>query len=110
MPKALTAGDPNYSSVLLSNLGSIKSDSCYHHLSNYGTCSIMITIGNMHKEIKIMPDGSTQTRDVINCTFTLDERIADGFYFAKSLRIAKYVLEHPETMLRPISDPVPVDL
>ena len=40
MPKALTAGDPNYSSVLLSNLGSIKSDSCYHHLSNYGTCSV----------------------------------------------------------------------
>ena len=110
MPKALTAGDPNYSSVLLSNLGSIKSDSCYHHLSNYGTCSVMITIGVLHKEQKQMPDGSWQPRDVINCTFTIDERLADGFYYAKSLRIAKYVLEHPETMIEPISKPVPVEL
>ena len=110
MPKALTAGDPNYSSVLLSNLGSIRSDSCYHHLSNYGTCSVMITIGVLHKEQKLMEDGTWQPRDVINCTFTIDERLADGFYYAKSLRIAKYMLEHPEVMNEPISKPVPVEL
>jgi pyruvate/2-oxoglutarate dehydrogenase complex dihydrolipoamide acyltransferase (E2) component len=110
MPKALTAGDPNYSTVLLANLGSIGADACYHHLNNYGTCSIMITIGTLHRENKIMPDGSTDVRDVINCAFTIDERIADGFYFAKSLRIAKYVLEHPEAMEEPISEPVPVEL
>ena len=110
MPKALTAGDPNYSSVLLSNLGSIRSDSCYHHLSNYGTCSVMITIGVLHKEQKLMEDGSWQPRDVINSTFTIDERLADGFYYAKSLRIAKYMLEHPEVMNEPISKPVPVEL
>ena len=110
MPKALTAGDPNYSSVLLSNLGSIKADSCYHHLSNYGTCSIMITIGTLHKEQKLMEDGTWQPRDVINCTFTIDERLADGFYYAKSLRIAKYLLEHPEALEQPIKETVPVEL
>ena len=110
MPKGLTDGDPNYSSVLLSNLGSIRSDSCYHHLSNYGTCSVMITIGVLHKEQKLMEDGTWQPRDVINCTFTIDERLADGFYYAKSLRIAKYMLEHPESMSEPIKQPVPVEL
>ena len=110
MPKSLTAGDPNYSSVLLSNLGSIKADSCYHHLSNYGTCSVMITIGNLHKEQKLMDDGTWQPRDVINCTFNIDERLADGFYYAKSLRIMKYLLENPESMIEPISQSVPVEL
>ena len=57
-----------------------------------------------------MEDGTWQARDVINCTFTIDERLADGFYFAKSLRIAKYMLEHPESMTDPISQPVPVEL
>ena len=57
-----------------------------------------------------MYDGTWQERDVINCTFTLDERLADGFYYAKSLRIAKYMLEHPECMQEPISEPVPVEL
>lgn len=110
MPKGLTAGDPNYSSVMVSNLGSIGSDSCYHHLSNYGTCSVMITIGKMHKEMKYMEDGSWQERDVLNCTFTIDERLADGFYFAKSLRIMKYLLENPRAMEEPISETVPVEL
>ena len=110
MPAALTADDPNYSTVLLANLGSIKAGAPYHHLSNYGTCSIMITIGTLHKEMKQMYDGTWQERDVIDMTLTLDERIADGFYFAKSLRIAKYLLEHPDVMNEPISKPVPVEL
>lgn len=110
MPKSLTAGDPNYATVLLANLGSIGADSCYHHLSNYGTLSFMITIGELHKEHKRMYDGTMQERDVINCTFTLDERLSDGFYNAKSLRIVKYLLEHPEALVEEIRGPVPVEL
>ncbi|MBR2582599.1 MAG: hypothetical protein IKD61_04335, partial [Oscillospiraceae bacterium] len=37
VPKSLTEGDPNYTTVLLSNLGSIKCPAVYHHLNNYGT-------------------------------------------------------------------------
>lgn len=110
MPKGLTDGDPNYSTCLLANLGSIGSDSCYHHLNNYGTCSFMVTIGKLHKEQKLMYDGKWQERDVINCTFTLDERLSDGFYNAKSLRIAKYLLEHPLSLEEEIRKPVPVEL
>ena len=109
MPASLQAGDPNYSTCLLSNLGSIGAGAPYHHLSNYGTCSMMITISTVHKEKKIMPDGSEQERDILNATFTLDERIADGFYFAKSLRITKFLLEHPEHLTERLDAPVPVE-
>ena len=110
VPAGLTNGDPNYSTMLLSNLGSIGSSSCYHHLSNYGTCSLMGTIGKMQDELKLKADGSVENRTVVDMTFTIDERIADGFYFAKSLRIVKYLFEHPECLLEQISEPVPVDL
>lgn len=110
MPKSLMKGDPNYSTVLLSNLGSIGAGAPYHHLSNYGTCSIMVTIGTLHKEGRKMPDGSVQERDILDVTLMLDERIADGFYYAKSLRITRYLLEHPETLAGCIKDPVPVDV
>lgn len=85
LPNMLTDGDTNHTTVLLSNLGSIKCGSCYHHLNNYGTNSIMITVGVIHKEPRVMEDGSIQVRDMINLGFTADERIADGFYFARSL-------------------------
>ena len=103
-PKALTEGDPNYTSVFLSNLGSIRCPAVYHHLNNYGTNSIMITIGTLHKEKRLMDDGTEQIRDVIDIGATLDERIADGFYFSRSLRLAKHILAHPELLERPLGE------
>lgn len=103
-PKALTDGDCNYSSVLLSNLGSIGGPAVYHHLNNYGTNSIMITIGALHKEEVLMPDGTKEVRDLVDIGATLDERIADGFYFAKSLKLIKHIFAHPEMLERPLGE------
>lgn len=103
-PQFLVDGDPNYTTVLASNLGSIKCPSVYHHLNNYGTNSIMITIGTLHKEEILMPDGHTEVRDVIDFGAILDERIADGFYFAKSLRLLRYIFENPELLDKPLGE------
>ena len=104
-PRALTDGDPNYTTVLLSNLGSIKAPAVYHHLNNYGTNSIMITIGTLHKEELVMPDGHREVRDVVDIGATLDERIADGFYFARSLKLVKHIFANPALLDRPLSEP-----
>lgn len=105
VPLGFRTGDTNYTTVLLSNLGSIKCPAVYHHLNNYGTNSIMITIGEMHKEVKVMPDGTEQIRDVVSIGVTLDERIADGFYFARSLKLVKHIFAHPEMLDEPIGNP-----
>ncbi len=96
-PKALTDGDTNYSTVIFSNLGSIKSNSCYHHLSEYGTNSIIITIGTIREE---------KGRRVVDMTFTLDERIADGFYFAKSVNMAQEVMLNPELLTKELGQKI----
>ena len=103
-PRFITDGDPNYSTILCSNLGSIKCPSVYHHLNNYGTNSIMVTIGTLHKEELLMEDGTRQIRDVIDIGATLDERIADGFYFARSLRLIKHIFAHPELLDKPLGE------
>lgn len=108
-PKALTDGDTNYSTVLLSNLGSIKCPAVYHHLNNYGTNSIVITIGTIHKEELIMDDGTKQIRDVVDFGVTLDERIGDGFYFSRSLKVVKHIFAHPELLNQPLNSPTGFD-
>ena len=35
---------------------------------------------------------------MVDLTITLDERIADGFYFAKSIQMVEYVAKHPELL------------
>ena len=104
VPRALKNGDSNYSTVLFSNLGSIKGPSVYHHLNNYGTNSIMITVGTLHKEELVMPDGTKQIRDVLDFGATIDERIADGFYFVRSLNLVKYIFAHPELLDKPFAE------
>ena len=105
VPKALKEGDSNYSTVLLSNLGSIQGPAVYHHLNNYGTNSIMVTVGTLHKEELVMPDGTKQIRDVLDFGATIDERIADGFYFVRSLRLIKHIFAHPELLDQPLGEP-----
>ncbi len=89
-PKSLTQGDTNYVTVLLSNLGSIQTNSCYHHLNEYGTNSIVLTIGTIHE---------VNNKKYVDLQLTLDERIADGFYFAKSIQLTEYIAKHPELLL-----------
>ena len=104
VPKVLTDGDSNYSTVLLSNLGSIKCPSVYHHLNNYGTNSVMITIGALHKDLVKGPEGTLEERDFVDIGATLDERIGDGFYFARSLKLFQHICSHPELLDRPLSE------
>ena len=103
-PDFLTDGDPNYTTILVSNLGSIKCPSVYHHLNNYGTNSIMVTIGTLHKEEIVMDDGHKEIRDVVDIGATLDERIGDGFYFAKSLKLIKHIFAHPKLLEQPLNE------
>lgn len=93
VPTSISSTDPNYTTVLISNLGSIKGDCCYHHLNNYGTNSIVCTIGVI-KEEKV----GKNIRNFINFGFTLDERIADGVYFINSIKLFKYILENPKLL------------
>ena len=104
VPKLFTEGDTNYTTVLISNPGSIKCPAVYHHLNNYGTNSVMITIGAMHKSPAVMPDGSIEVRDIVDIGATLDERIGDGFYFARSLKLIQHICAHPELLDRPLEE------
>lgn len=99
-PKSLTEGDTNYASLLLSNLGSIKTNSVYHHLNEYGTNSVVVTIGTIREE---------KGRKIVDITATLDERIADGFYFARSIQLADYIASDPKLLLEDFEKKVEIE-
>ena len=106
MPKVCSSVDTNYVTVMLSNLGSIKCDAVYHHLNNFGTNGIVITIGEIHKEIVLDDNNEQSVRDVVNIGVTLDERIADGFYFAKSLKLIKHLFKNPELLDKTLGEEI----
>ncbi len=106
VPYELIKADPNYSSIFMTNLGSIGLDSGYHHLNNWGTNSFFAMIGKKHLEPEWHEDGTCTVRPVISLGLTLDERIGDGFYYAGTVRLLRRILENPELLEQPFSTPV----
>lgn len=107
LPKSLTNGSIYHSSVLLSNLGSIQSDAIYHNLTNFGTNSIVVTIGEIKESVKVI-DGEIIKRYVCSFGITLDERIADGVYFAKCVNLLEYVLNNPSLLEGRVDDKIDI--
>ena len=99
LPLSMTKEILYYSSAILSNLGSIGSkDAIYHHLSSFGSNSLLITMGKIYKQEIINDNGKKEIRDFCEFGITLDERIADGFYFIKSVQLLQYIIDNPKLL------------
>jgi len=106
MPQSVIATDPFQASVVLANLGSIKLHAGYHHLTNWGTTSLFVIIGEMKKRPFYNDDGEKELRMSVDIGLTVDERISDGFYCSRAVHLLKTLLENPELLERPLSEKV----
>ena len=108
LPDSLIEGDSNHCSAFVTNLGSIGLKCGYHHLSEYGTNSIFVVIGEKRMKAFFDEKGNVTMKEVIDIGLTIDERIADGYYYAKSVKIFKKVLENPELLELPFETEVEI--
>ena len=106
IPSSFVEADPYYSSVILTNLGSIKLHSGYHHLTNWGTTSVFVIVGERKNRPFFDENGNVTMRDSVDLGFTVDERIADGYYFSKTIKMFKDILENPELLDKPLSEEI----
>ena len=106
MPKSIIATDPFYSSVVLSNLGSIGLHAGYHHLTNWGTTSVFCVIGEIKKRPFYKDDGTIEMRESVDLGLTIDERLADGYYYSKTIKLLKKLLQNPELLELPLNEKV----
>ena len=61
-------------------------------------------------EKKIRPffddNGTMEMRDSVDIGLTVDERIADGYYFSKTIKLLKKILENPWLLDKPFGEQV----
>ncbi|MGE4454518.1 MAG: 2-oxoacid:acceptor oxidoreductase [Sphaerochaeta sp.] len=106
-PQALRDADGLHTSLFVSNMGSIGlgGGSPHHHLYEWGTTSIFITMGLL-KRTRHSEGGRTGYKDTMEVGFTVDERITDGYYFTQSIKLFQSLLRDPRPLLeRPLTIP-----
>ena len=90
LPKSMIDDDPLFASAFAANLGSVDMNSGYHHLWEYGTCSIFAMMGRIHTRL----DGSRY----FEMKYSYDERMADGLYAGITMEMIKQGVENPESL------------
>ena len=104
LTKGLINASPFHTSIFFSNLKSIKLGYIYHHLYNFGTTSIFITMGKEKMEPVVVDNKELKVGKVLTFGMSLDERIADGLYMGKTLRIIQDFLANPDALMTEMPD------
>ena len=78
----------------------------YHHLTNWGTCSIILLIGQIKKRPFYDDNGNIRVVESVDLGLTIDERIADGYYYSKTIRLLKKLLENPELLEKKLGEEI----
>ena len=97
MPRAVIDASPFHSSLTISNLASIRTKEIYHHIYNFGTTSVFITMGTPEKNLELVGGVPTEVR-YIPLGVVMDERVGSGLLFAHAFRKFASYLEHPELL------------
>ena len=99
LPQSLIDLTPFHASLLISNLASIRTNHIYHHVYEFGTTSVAITMGNMREVPRRSKDGIVFDR-CMPLGVVMDERIASGHYMAQAFAQIKKYLADPHLMER----------
>lgn len=108
LPGSLGEDNLYYSTMIVSNLGSIGCGAIFHNITDFGNSSSLLTMGEIEDK-EVIIDGKKQVRKICEWGMNFDERIADGYYFAKSAKTLQFLLTHPEELEKPASEKVEMD-
>ena len=90
LPKSMIDDDPLFASLFVANLGSVGMEAGYHHLWEYGTCSIFTVLGRIQERW----DG----KRVFEMKYSYDERMADGLAGGIGMERIRESLKNPEKL------------
>ncbi len=94
LPKPIIDASPFHTSLVISNLASIRTNHIFHHCYSFGTTGVIITMGNS-REVAFKEGGEIVYKKCMPLGVVMDERICSGSYFAMAFRKMRKYLENP---------------
>ena len=100
LPFSILNASPFHTSLFITNLASIRTNAIYHHLYEFGTTGIFISMGQPEKRIE--KNGETvEERKIMPLGIVTDERIANGHYYGRCFRELNRYYKNPELLETP---------
>ncbi len=104
LTKGMVKASPFHTSAFVTNLKSLKIPYIYHHLYNFGTTSMFFSLGKEKMMPVVENNKDIKVAKMLQIGFSEDERIADGYYMAKTLKLLKEILGNPDCLKEALPD------
>ncbi len=97
LPFSIVNASPFHTSLFVTNLASIRMGAVYHHIYEFGTTGIFVSMGQPVK--KLVKNGEMiEEHKFLELGIVTDERIADGHYYSRCFRELKKFYRDPELL------------
>ena len=101
MPFTMVDISPFHTSLFVTNLASIRTDTVNRHLYEFGTTGVFISMGKPVKKTYLDSDGNPYEKKIMELGVVTDERIANGHYMGRCFREFDKYLKNPEILEQP---------
>jgi hypothetical protein len=97
LPQKVIDASPFHTSLFFTYLKSIDTNYIYHHLYDFGTTGIFVALGKTVM-LPVVEGDKVVVKKCCQIGYTLDERICDGLYYARSFKLLEKYLENPHLL------------
>ena len=98
MPRFLLEASPFHTSLFFTNMASIGMPAVNHHIYNFGTTSLFVSIGNVERTIGFNEKGESVRRRLMPVGITADERISAGMIYSRMVAQVSQYMNNPELL------------
>ena len=101
LPKYIMEASPFHTSLFITHMGSIGMPAVNHHIYNFGTTSLFLSLGSVERQTVIGSDGKAAHKRYLPIGITADERICAGAMYARMVNRMMHYLNNPELLEAP---------
>lgn len=101
VPKYIMDASPFHTSMFFTQMASIGMPAVNHHIYNFGTTSLFVSMGSVIRENTVGPDGKPTRKRYLPIGITADERICAGAVYAKLVNRIMYYINNIELLETP---------
>lgn len=97
LPKSVIQASPFHATIFFTHLKSLKANYVYHHLYDFGTTGLFVALGKTEK-LPVVVDNQVVVKKCCQVGYTLDDRVCDGAYYVKSLKMLENYFMNPHLL------------
>ncbi|NLK64353.1 MAG: 2-oxo acid dehydrogenase subunit E2 [Tissierellia bacterium] len=106
LPKSIIEASPFHTTMFFTYLKSIDTQYIYHHLYDFGTTGLFAALGKTVK-LPLVENDQIVIKKCCQIGYTMDERICDGVYYARSFKLFEKYISNPKLLETELIQQIP---